>query len=130
MAADWPALTIVGTYSPPFRAEFSKAEIAEMIEAINAVRPDVLWVGMTAPKQEEWIHGVIDRLDARFVAAIGAVFDFYAGRVRRSHPVFQSLGLEWLPRLVQEPRRLWRRMFVSAPIFIWHVMRARVTKEV
>ncbi|MCZ2099647.1 MAG: WecB/TagA/CpsF family glycosyltransferase [Anaerolineae bacterium] len=126
MAADWPGLTIAGTYSPPFRAEFSDDEIDDMVAAINAVRPDVLWVGMTAPKQEEWVHRVIDRLDVRFAAAIGAVFDFYIGRVKRSHPVFQRLGLEWLPRLVQEPKRLWRRMFVSAPVFVWHVLLARV----
>lgn len=125
IAVDWPALKVVGTYSPPFRTEFTDAEIDDMVAAINAARPDVLWVGMTAPKQEEFIHRVIDRLDVRFAAAIGAVFDFYVGRVRRSHPVFQKLGLEWLPRLLQEPRRLWRRMFVSAPIFVWHVLRER-----
>lgn len=129
VSADWPALKVAGTYSPPFRTEFSNAEIDDMVAAINAARPDVLWVGMTAPKQEEWIHRVIGRLDVRFAAAIGAVFDFYIGRVKRSHPVFQRMGLEWLPRLLQEPRRLWRRMFVSAPIFIWHVLWARVRKE-
>lgn len=125
IATDWPALKVVGAYSPPFKPEFSDEEIDEMVAAVNAARPDVLWVGMTAPKQEEWIHRVIDRLDVKFVAAVGAVFDFYIGRVKRSHPVFQRLGLEWLPRLLQEPRRLWRRMFVSAPIFVWHVVRER-----
>lgn len=130
MAADWPALKVVGMYSPPFRAEFWDAEIDGMVAAINAARPDVLWVGMTAPKQEEWIHHVIDRLDVRFAAAIGAVFDFYIGRVKRSHPAFQRLGLEWLPRLLQEPRRLWRRMFVSAPIFVWHVLREKARRGV
>lgn len=130
MAVDWPRLEVVGTYSPPFRAEFSDAEIDAMVAAINSARPDVLWVGMTAPKQEEWIHRVLDRLDVRFVAAVGAVFDFYVGRVKRSHPIFQRLGLEWLPRLVQEPRRLWRRMFISAPIFAWHVLREKVGREI
>jgi N-acetylglucosaminyldiphosphoundecaprenol N-acetyl-beta-D-mannosaminyltransferase len=85
----------------------------------------VLWVGMTAPKQESWIHQLRERLDVRFAAAIGAVFDFYIGRIKRSPPAFQTLGLEWLPRLVQEPRRLWRRMFVSAPIFMWHAVTRR-----
>jgi N-acetylglucosaminyldiphosphoundecaprenol N-acetyl-beta-D-mannosaminyltransferase len=61
----------------------------------------------------------------KFAGAVGAVFDFYTGKVKRSHPVFQRLGLEWLPRLLQEPRRLWRRMFVSAPIFVWHVLKQR-----
>ena len=127
MSRDWPELQVAGTYSPPFKAEFSDDDIDQMVESINAVRPDVLWVGMTAPKQEQWIMRVLPRLEVRFVAAIGAAFDFYTGRIKRSHPVFQRLGVEWLPRLVQEPRRLWRRMFVSAPVFLWHVFRARLT---
>lgn len=125
MARDYPRVEIVGTYSPPFKPEYSAAELDLMVETINAARPDVLWVGMTAPKQELWIHALRDRLDVRFAAAIGAVFDFYIGRIKRSPAAFQALGLEWLPRLVQEPRRLWRRMFVSAPIFMWHVMTGR-----
>jgi len=95
-----------------------------MIDAINATQADVLWVGMTAPKQEKWIYVNRERLEVRFAAAIGAVFDFYTGRVKRSHPVFQWLGLEWLPRLVQQPRRLWRRMFISAPIFLWDAVKS------
>lgn len=128
MAVDYPHLQVVGTYSPPFKPEFSEAELDEMASAINAARPDVLWVGMTAPKQEIWLYRMRGRLDVRFAAAIGAVFDFYIGRIKRSHPVFQALGLEWLPRLIQEPRRLWRRMFVSAPIFVWHVVTGRVAR--
>jgi len=80
---------------------------------------------MTAPKQEKWIFDNLPELDVKFAGAIGAVFDFYTGRVKRSHPFFQRIGLEWLPRLVQEPERLWRRMFVSAPIFVLHVLRQR-----
>lgn len=125
MAVDFPRLEVVGTYSPPFKPEFSEAELDRMVSAVNAVRPDVLWVGMTAPKQEIWLHRLRDRLDVRFAAAIGAVFDFYTGRIKRSSPAFQALGLEWLPRLLQEPRRLWRRMLVSAPIFAWHVVTRR-----
>lgn len=81
---------------------------------------------MTAPKQEKWIFENHARLNVKFAAAIGAVFDFYAGQVKRSDPVFQRLGMEWLPRLIQQPRRLWRRMFVSAPVFIWYVLRQRL----
>jgi N-acetylglucosaminyldiphosphoundecaprenol N-acetyl-beta-D-mannosaminyltransferase len=66
------------------------------------------------------------QLEVKFVAAIGAVFDFYVGRIQRSPAIFQRLGLEWLPRLIQEPRRLWRRTFVSAPIFLADVARARI----
>jgi N-acetylglucosaminyldiphosphoundecaprenol N-acetyl-beta-D-mannosaminyltransferase len=118
---------VAGTFSPPYKPEFSPAELDMMIAAINAVRPDVLWVGMTAPKQEKWIYQNRHRLQVKFIGAVGAVFDFYTGRVKRSHPIFQNLGLEWLPRLLQEPRRLWRRMGVSAPIFIWHVLKAKIS---
>ena len=126
MAVDYPLVSICGTYSPPFKALYTQQELDEMVVAINAASPDVLWVGMTAPKQEKWIADQIPRLNIKFAAAIGAVFDFYSGRITRSHPIFQRLGLEWLPRLLQEPRRLWRRMFVSAPVFIWHVFSRRL----
>lgn len=125
MAMDYPNIRVAGTYSPPFKSTYSPAELDEMIDVVNAAAPDVLWVGMTAPKQEKWIFESRGRLNVKFAAAVGAVFDFYTGRVKRSHPMFQRLGLEWLPRLVQQPRRLWRRMFVSAPVFLFHVLRAR-----
>ncbi|MDS4027991.1 MAG: WecB/TagA/CpsF family glycosyltransferase [Candidatus Contendobacter sp.] len=125
MAHDYPNLRVAGVYSPPFKAEFSAADNQAMIAAVNAARPDVLWVSMTAPKQEKWLHQHQAQLNVKFAAAVGAVFDFYTGRVKRSHPIFQRWYLEWLPRLLQEPRRLWRRMIVSAPIFLWHVLRQR-----
>jgi N-acetylglucosaminyldiphosphoundecaprenol N-acetyl-beta-D-mannosaminyltransferase len=127
MAADYPNLRVSGTFSPPYKSEFTPEELDEMISAINAVKPDVLWVGMTAPKQEKWIHQNRDRLQVKFIGAIGAVFDFYTGRVKRSHPIYQKLGLEWLPRLLQEPQRLWRRMGISAPIFIWDVLKSKIS---
>lgn len=123
---DFPNIQIAGTYSPPFKTEFSAEDDQAILNAIRIAAPDVLWVGMTAPKQEKWLHQYRDQLNVQFAAAIGAVFDFYSGKVKRSHPVFQCLGLEWLPRLLQEPRRLWRRTGVSAPIFLLHVARAKV----
>lgn len=126
MARDYPGIRVAGTFSPPFKPVYSAEENDAMIAAINTANTDVLWVGMTAPKQEKWIFENRARLNVKFAGAIGAVFDFYTGRVKRSHPVYQRLGLEWLPRLVQQPRRLWRRMFVSAPIFVWHVLKQKV----
>lgn len=123
MNEDYPNLTVAGTWSPAFKPEYSELELQTMIDAINLAAADVLWVGLTAPKQEKWIYLNRNRLNVRFAGAIGAVFDFYTGRIQRSHPIFQRLGLEWLPRLLQEPRRLWRRMGVSAPVFLWHVLR-------
>lgn len=125
LAQDYPQVTFAGSWSPPFRPEFTAEDSDSMIAAINCARADVLWVGMSAPKQEKWIARHRDRLDIRFAGAIGAVFDFYTGKIRRSPVIFQRFGLEWLPRLVQEPRRLWRRIGVSAPIFLWDMVRAR-----
>lgn len=122
MAVDYPNIRLAGTYSPPFKPVYSQDELNAMVAVINVVAPDVLWVGMTAPKQEKWIFENCARLNVKFAGAIGAVFDFYTGQVKRSHPFFQRMGLEWLPRLIQQPRRLWRRMFISAPIFVWHVL--------
>ncbi len=129
MATDYPSISVVGTFSPPFKPSYSTAELDEMIDAVNASRADVLWVGLTAPKQEKWIYENRSRLNVKFAGAIGAVFDFYTGQVKRSPLVFQRMGLEWLPRLIQQPRRLWRRMFISAPIFLWHVVKERLRRS-
>jgi N-acetylglucosaminyldiphosphoundecaprenol N-acetyl-beta-D-mannosaminyltransferase len=126
MARDYPNLSVVGTYSPPFKPVYTDSELDEMVAAINAASPDVLWVGMTAPKQEKWLCQQAGRLNVKFAAAVGAVFDFYTGNVIRSQPLFQRMYLEWLPRLIQQPRRLWRRMLVSAPVFMWHVLLQRL----
>jgi N-acetylglucosaminyldiphosphoundecaprenol N-acetyl-beta-D-mannosaminyltransferase len=120
-AIDFPNIQISGTYSPPFKSTYTAEEMQHMIDVINIAKPDLLWVGMTAPKQEKLIYELKNKLNVKFIAAVGAVFDFYVGKVKRSHPIFQRLGLEWLPRLVQQPKRLWKRTLVSAPIFIWHV---------
>ena len=126
MMKDYPNIKVAGVYSPPFKDVYSSAEISTMVKAVNTAAPDVLWVGLSAPKQEKFILENRARLNVKFVAAVGAVFDFYAGNVRRDEDSwFVNHGLEWLPRLLQEPRRLWRRMFVSAPVFMTHVVRQR-----
>lgn len=126
VSLDYPNVVVAGTYSPPFRRSFNNQELEEMINTINRSKVDVLWVGMTAPKQEKWIHEHLPRLEVRFVAAIGAVFDFYAGNVKRPPACIQRLGLEWLFRLVQRPVHLWRRTFISAPLFLMDVARAKL----
>lgn len=123
---DYPNITFAGSFSPPYKDVFSDEDNLAMIEAVNAAKPDVLWVGMTAPKQEKWILQNKDKLDVKFIGAIGAVFDFFVGNVKRSHPVFQKLGLEWLPRLIQQPRRLFRRNFISSPLFMLRVLEQRL----
>lgn len=126
LAREHPEIVICGTYSPPFEAEFSEAENADMIAVINAAKPDVLWVGMTAPKQETWIEAHRGSLNVPVIGAIGAVFDFYAGTRKRAPQWVCNLGLEWLPRLLREPGRLWRRNFISTPVFLARVLRQRL----
>jgi len=111
-----------GTLSPPYREKFSEEETAAIIGTVNSFSPDVLFVGMTAPKQEKWVFGNRSAINAPLVCCIGAVFDFYAGTVRRPGRFWIRLGLEWLPRLLREPRRLWKRNFISTPLFLWHVL--------
>ena len=81
IALDYPNIELAGTFSPPFKPEYSGAELDKMISSVNTTKPDVLWVGMTAPKQEKWIYENLALLDVKFAGAIGAVFDFYTGRV-------------------------------------------------
>jgi N-acetylglucosaminyldiphosphoundecaprenol N-acetyl-beta-D-mannosaminyltransferase len=129
MAEDYPNITVAGSYSPPFKPEFTDEDNQQMLDAINRCSPDVLWVGMTAPKQEKWLRQHQGQLQVNFAGPIGAVFDFYVGNVERAGPVWQKLGLEWLPRLIQEPRRLWRRVFVSGPGFLLRTLRYRLKRE-
>jgi N-acetylglucosaminyldiphosphoundecaprenol N-acetyl-beta-D-mannosaminyltransferase len=126
MRRDYPDIEVVGTFSPPFRPAFTDEDNKQMVEAINASGADVLWVGLTAPKQERWLHEHQSALQVAFAGPIGAVFDFYGGKVKRAGPLVQRLGLEWLPRLLQQPQRLWRRMGVSAPRFLSRVVAARL----
>ncbi len=116
----------VQSYSPPFKPEFSKEENDIIISKINAFKPDVLFIGMTAPKQEKWLHKHRDSLDFKVASSIGAVFDFYAGTVERPSQFWLDLHLEWLGRLVKEPKRMWRRNFVSTPLFLWDVLRYKL----
>ena len=129
MEQQFSNVCVAGVYSPPFKNSFTAEETRDMIMQVNSSKAQILWVGMTAPKQEEWILQNIDFLDVKFIAAVGAVFDFYTGNVKRPSKFFCDLGLEWLPRLIREPRRLWRRMFVSAPIFIIDVLKQRIGKS-
>ena len=124
---DFPNIRVAGTFSPPFKTDFDDEDNRIMVKAINSSQPDVLWVGMTAPKQEKWIYRNKHKLDVKFVGAIGAVFDFYSGTVKRSGSLFQDHGLEWLPRLLKQPRRLWRRSLISAPSFFLRVLKQRVS---
>lgn len=126
--AEYPGIR-VATFSPPYRESFSEKETAQMIEAVNNFRPDVLFVGMTAPKQEKWIAANKHLLQARFISGIGAVFGFYGGTTPRPPQWLISCGLEWLGRLLKEPRRMWRRNFISTPKFLYIIFRLKFKKK-
>lgn len=118
----------VGTYSPPFKAQFSIEDNSKMVEAVNNFKPDVLFVGLTAPKQEKWIHIFKDQIHAKQICAIGAVFDFYAGTIPRPSKIWINLGLEWFVRLVKEPKRMWKRYLYYGPLFLASVIREKIKK--
>lgn len=124
-AIDYPHIEVV-TYSPPYKPEFSKEDNRAMIQAINDANPDLLWIGMTAPKQEKWTYEHWQALNINcHVGTIGAVFDFYAGTTQRAPLWWQEHALEWLYRLLKEPRRMWRRYVIGNPQFIWHIVKEK-----
>jgi N-acetylglucosaminyldiphosphoundecaprenol N-acetyl-beta-D-mannosaminyltransferase len=116
-AREFPHLELCGTLSPPY-GEWPEETDQAMVELINAAKPDVVWVGMTAPKQELWVERNRDRLEVPVIASVGAVFDFFAGTYPRAPSWMCRLGIEWLFRLLREPRRMWRRNFISSPLFV------------
>ena len=125
-AVDYPNVEVV-TYSPPYKPEFTDEESREMVRAINEAKPDLLWIGMTAPKQEKWTYKHWDELDIDcHVGTIGAVFDFYAGTMKRAPLWWQEHSLEWLYRLLKEPKRMWRRYLVGNVLFLWNVVKLKV----
>lgn len=114
----------IETYSPPYKPEFSEEENRAIIEAINRANPDLLWIGMTAPKQEKWAYRHWNELDIHcHCGTIGAVFDFFAGTMERAPLWWQEHSLEWLYRLLKEPKRMWRRYIIGNTLFIWNVFR-------
>ena len=120
-AVDYPHLKVV-TYSPPYKPEFSDEDNKAIIDAINTANPDLLWIGMTAPKQEKWTYSHWNELNIHcHVGTIGAVFDFFAGTVERAPIWWQKHGLEWLYRLIKEPKRMWRRYIIGNSLFLWNM---------
>lgn len=113
----YPGLQIVGGWSPPFRP-LTEQEEQDVVDEINDSGADVVWVGIGVPKQEKWMAAMRPRLDAPVLIGVGAAFDFHAGLVPQAPSALQSLGLEWLFRLVQEPRRLWKRYARYNPLFV------------
>lgn len=127
-SVDYPNI-VVETYSPPYKPEFSEEDNKAIVEAINRADPDLLWIGMTAPKQEKWTYSHWNELNIHcHVGTIGAVFDFFAGTVERAPIWWQEHGLEWAYRLVKEPKRMWRRYIIGNSLFLWNISKEKISK--
>ncbi len=118
----YPGIRVAGYCTPPFAAAFSEEQNAVMRSAINAAKPDVLFVSLTAPKQDIWIHQQLEHLNVKLAIGVGAAFDSEAGSLKRAPILMQQMGLEWFFRFLQEPGRMFRRYFIEAPIFVPLVM--------
>jgi N-acetylglucosaminyldiphosphoundecaprenol N-acetyl-beta-D-mannosaminyltransferase len=116
----FPGIQIAGSYTPPFGA-LSAAQEHDLREQIAACKPDILWVGLSTPKQERFMAEHVGKLDVALMAGVGAAFDVHAGLVRDSPDWIKQCGLQWLDRLRKEPRRLWRRYFANNPAFVWNI---------
>lgn len=117
----YPGIEVL-TYSPPYKPEFTDEDNRAIIKAINDADPDLLWIGMTAPKQEKWTYSHWKELDIHcHVGTIGAVFDFFAGTYQRAPRWWQEHSLEWLYRLIKEPKRMWRRYVIGNPLFLLNI---------
>ncbi|MCZ6861641.1 MAG: WecB/TagA/CpsF family glycosyltransferase [Alphaproteobacteria bacterium] len=117
LQARFPGLEVAGTHSPPFRP-LNEAEDAAVVDKIDGSRADIVWIGLSTPKQERWMAAHLGRLEAPVMLGVGAAFDFHAEVIKRAPAWMQRSGLEWFYRLLSEPRRLWRRYLVLAPRFV------------
>jgi N-acetylglucosaminyldiphosphoundecaprenol N-acetyl-beta-D-mannosaminyltransferase len=120
LTVQFPGLRVAGTYSPPFRP-LSAEEDESVVQMINHAEPDVLWVGLGCPKQERWMYEHSDRIKVPVIVGVGQAFDLHSGTKRPAPTWMREHGLEWLFRLLQEPRRLWRRYLVYGTEFLWNV---------
>ena len=128
-ATDYPNI-VVETYSPPYKPEFTDEDNRQIVNAINEANPDLLWIGMTAPKQEKWAYKHWNELNINcHCGTIGAVFDFYAGTYQRAPEWWQKHSLEWLYRLIKEPKRMWRRYLIGNPLFLWNILKEKFSKK-
>lgn len=125
LAIEYPDIE-AGFYSPPFRKEFTEQDNEEMLAAINSFKPEVLFIGLTAPKQEKWSNAHKEAIDATIICAIGAVFDFYAGTVKRPGQLMIKMKLEWLGRFTSEPKRMWRRYFYFGPVYLYLILKRKM----
>jgi N-acetylglucosaminyldiphosphoundecaprenol N-acetyl-beta-D-mannosaminyltransferase len=116
----FPCIRILGTYTPPFRP-LTSTEKMDLFSTVNRLSPDIIWVGLSTPKQERFMGEYLSRLNTRVMVGVGAAFDFVIGTIKDSPDWVKRSGLQWAHRLGQEPRRLWKRYLISNPQFIFQI---------
>ncbi len=121
LQAQFPKMKVAGTFTPPFRP-LTPAEETQLAERVHSAKPDILWVGLSTPKQEKFMAEFLPKLDVTLMIGVGAAFDFHSGRIKQAPRWMQRSGLEWLYRLRQEPRRLARRYFKNNPLFLLKIL--------
>lgn len=116
----FPGLRVIGTYTPPFRP-LTEAEEQQLTQKISKLRPDIFWIGLSTPKQEQFMAAHFNQLAAKLMIGVGAAFDIHTGRLRDAPQWVKSSGMQWMHRLIQEPTRLWRRYLINNPRFVWRI---------
>lgn len=125
LTARFPGLIVAGTYCPPFR-KMTEAEDSQLVSEINSLHADIVWVGLSTPKQEYWMSSHLRRLDAPVMIGVGAAFDFHAGLKRQAPLWMQRSGMEWFYRLMTEPGRLWKRYLKNNPLFVFYLLLSKL----
>ncbi len=120
MEQRFPGIQVVGTYCPPFRP-LNDREESELAQMVAAAHPHFFWVGLSTPKQEMFMANYLSKLDVNVMLGVGAAFDFHTGSIKSAPPWMQKMALEWLYRLLQEPKRLWKRYLINNPLFLWNL---------
>jgi len=116
----FPGMKVVGTYTPPFRA-LTAGEEADLIRGVAETKPDFFWVGLSTPKQERFMDQYKDKLDAKLMFGVGAAFDMHTGRIKDAPYWMKLTGVQWIHRIYQDPKRLWKRYLVNNPKFVWQI---------
>jgi N-acetylglucosaminyldiphosphoundecaprenol N-acetyl-beta-D-mannosaminyltransferase len=120
LQSQMPGLQVVGTYTPPFRS-LTPDEECDVLARVRESRPDIIWVGLSTPKQEQFMARYVDYLQVPLMFGVGAAFDFHTGAIRDCSPWIKRAGFQWFHRLMQDPKRLWKRYARNNPAFLWHI---------
>lgn len=120
LTTKFPGLQVVGTFTPPFRP-LTPMEEDGFIAQVKEANPDIIWVGLSTPKQERFMARYLDRLEVKLMVGVGAAFDIHTGEIRDAPKWMKRSGIQWVHRLIQEPRRLWKRYLINNPKFVWKV---------